>query len=508
VAMHQASQGQALVQRAEARLGTVLQEKWRLYAATHRNTKRVAVKVLHADLSRDSGIVARFLREGYAANIVEHEGAVSVLDDDVAADGSAFLVMELLEGETLEQRWLRKDKQLELREVLTFADKLLDVLTAAHEKSIVHRDIKPENLFLTRSGLLKVLDFGIARVFEGHAQKTATVDGQIMGTPAFMAPEQALAKWDEVDGRTDLWAVGATMFTLLTGQHVHEASTGNEQLVFSATRPARSIASAKPDLPRSVVATIDRALAFQREQRWPDARRMQEAVRGALEALSTAIARKSGAPPPPISMPRISIPSADEVSGIAPGGVIEPPRSRTIQASWTAERDARAAEVARARPVVQAISQKLAADKKRVDEAQARLEAARAERAQMQELFNRQVGTRTAAVEEARKEVRRHLCGLAKQASDDKTTFGDAFAGSREETARLTRVAEERRHDVAVHEAALRAFDPSALRTGLVLASIAAFLLLLALVTPIWMRATMTSAPPDLRHDLGEPAPK
>src|ERR1700685_3566548 len=107
------------VTRARTRIGMVLQDKWKLesllgvggmaavYAATHRNGKRVAVKMLHEEFSHDEDVRMRFLQEGYAANTIQHEGAVSVLDDDVAPDGSAFLVMELLEGETVEQRWER-----------------------------------------------------------------------------------------------------------------------------------------------------------------------------------------------------------------------------------------------------------------------------------------------------------------------------------------------------------------------------------------------------------------
>ncbi len=159
--------------RARVRLGTVLQEKWKLdsvlgvggmavvYAATHRNGKRVAVKMLHPEFSHDEEVRTRFLQEGYAANTIQHDGAVSVLDDDLAPDGSAFIVMEMLEGETVEQRWERGGQRLPVGDVLWIADQLLDVLVAAHAKSVVHRDIKPENLFVTKTGALKVLDFGI-----------------------------------------------------------------------------------------------------------------------------------------------------------------------------------------------------------------------------------------------------------------------------------------------------------------------------------------------------------
>jgi hypothetical protein len=211
-----------------------------------------------------------------------------VLDDDVTEEGLPFLVMELLEGETVEARWERAGQRLELAEVLTIAAAMLDVLAAAHAKGVVHRDVKPENLFLLRGGGLKVLDFGIARVLEGTRARTETRAGTVMGTPAFMAPEQALAKWDEVDGRTDLWAVAATMFTLLSGQHVHEGANGNEQFIKSATQPARSIATCVEGLPRSVVALVDRALRFDRTARWPDARAMQEAVQGAYESYTGA----------------------------------------------------------------------------------------------------------------------------------------------------------------------------------------------------------------------------
>src|SRR6188768_1945630 len=224
-------------QRAESRIGSVVKNKWRLdrvigvggmacvYAATHRNKKRAAVKMLHHELSSDSAVRERFLREGYLANSVGHRGAVTVDDDDIAEDGTAYIVMELLDGETLEQRWRRKEQRLPLEEVLAVADQVLDTLAAAHEKGVVHRDLKPENLFLTRDGVVKLLDFGIGRLKELKGVSTTTLSGATMGTPAFMAPEQARGRWEEVDGQTDLWGLGATMFTLVAGEYVHESET-------------------------------------------------------------------------------------------------------------------------------------------------------------------------------------------------------------------------------------------------------------------------------------------
>ncbi len=253
-----------LVMRARTRVGTVLHGKYRLdvllgvggmaavYAATHRNGSRAAVKLLHAELSLNPQVKSRFLREGYVANAVGHEGAVRVSDDDTAEDGSAFLVMELLDGETLEDRRVRSGGQLSEDDVLSVADQLLDVLTAAHAKGVVHRDLKPENVFVTREGRVKVLDFGIARLRELSTASTATKSGATMGTPYYMAPEQARGLWDQVDGRTDLWAVGATMYHLLSGQFVHDGRTTNEVLLAAMTKPAPPLASIAPNISPSV----------------------------------------------------------------------------------------------------------------------------------------------------------------------------------------------------------------------------------------------------------------
>src|SRR5512140_2085605 len=212
--------------RAKARVGRVLKDKWKLekllgvggtaavYLARHRNGQRVAVKMLHADFSEEADLRQRFVREGYIANKVQHPAALAVMDDDVDDEGSAFLVMELLEGETVEARWKRHERKLPPSEVLVIAAQTLDVLEAAHAVNVVHRDIKPENLFLTREGKLKVLDFGIARLRESMSRIQVTQTGVAVGTPAYMAPEQARGRNELVDGRTDLWGLGATMYTL------------------------------------------------------------------------------------------------------------------------------------------------------------------------------------------------------------------------------------------------------------------------------------------------------
>jgi len=315
-----------ITERANSRLGTVLKGKWRLdavigiggmasvYSATHRNQARVAIKMLHPEVAVDAEVTSRFLREGYVANAVGHPGTVTVLDDDVTEDNAPFLVMELLVGQTLDTMLAFQPDGLMAREVVPLLDQLLDVLAAAHEKGIVHRDLKPENLFLTSDGRLKVLDFGIARLREFSAQTaTSTRAGSVLGTPAFMAPEQALGRWQEVDGRTDIWAVGATAFTLLSGHFVHEASTIQEQLVFSATRPAPPLRSMTPSVPDEIAQVIDRSLAFHREQRFVDARTMRGALRQAsaiaFGEVFAPLSMPGAASQPGVSSARVSTPA-------------------------------------------------------------------------------------------------------------------------------------------------------------------------------------------------------
>ena len=341
-------------ERAEARIGSVINDKWRLdrllgvggmacvYAATHRNKKRAAVKMLHREYSTDSAIRERFLREGYLANSVGHRGVVTVDDDDIAEDGGVFIVMELLDGETLEQRWRRKEHRLPVEEVLAVADQVLDALAAAHDKGVVHRDLKPENLFLTRDGVVKLLDFGIGRLKELKGVPTTTLSGATMGTPAFMAPEQARGRWDEVDGQTDLWALGATLFTLLTGEYVHEGQTVNETLALAVTQPARPIKTLRADLPDRVSALIDKALAYAKPRRFVDARAMQAEVRLVYAALSGQDVSHAAQlsvpdPEPSASAIRIQEPSDPRLRLTTARGVSASRLPAPLQAAWASK---------------------------------------------------------------------------------------------------------------------------------------------------------------------------
>jgi eukaryotic-like serine/threonine-protein kinase len=290
-------------QRAQARIGTTLRGKLRIdsvlgiggmavvYAATHRNAKRFAVKMLHPELSLNADIRTRFLREGYAANSVGHPGTVAVLDDDVAEDGAAFIVMELLDGDSVEGLWERQGGRLPVLTAVAIVDQLLDVLSAAHAKGIIHRDIKPANLFVTRDGMVKVLDFGIARAREaasgGGGKGTGT--GVLLGTPAFMAPEQAMAKSSEIDAQTDVWAAAATLFTVLSGQLVHLGDNASQLLISAATQQARPILAIAPGVPPPIAQVVDRGLAFHKQARWMSASEMRGALRQAYQSVLGAL---------------------------------------------------------------------------------------------------------------------------------------------------------------------------------------------------------------------------
>jgi tRNA A-37 threonylcarbamoyl transferase component Bud32 len=484
-----------LREQATERVGRILQGKWRLdeligvggtasvYAATHRNHKRVAVKMLHREVSQNAEVRERFLREGYVANTVGHVGAVSVLDDDVSEEGLAFLVMELLEGQTLESLSGDGEKKLEPLLVLGWIDALLEVLTAAHDKGIVHRDLKPENIFLTKEGQLKVLDFGIARAFESVQGEGITKTGFVMGTPAFMAPEQAMAHWDEVDVRTDLWAVGATMFTLLSARHVHEGKNGQEVMIRAATSVPTSLAKVVPGIPSAVAAVVDRAVAFERADRWSDAKTMRLAVKEAIASLTAG-------PTAAAASPAIGAAAGSAVASRPASQAAASVAGEASLAGGDEDPAVLDAALASARATY-------ASARGRLDSLEAELASARAERASLEQRMNRQVGTRAAGVDEAQVTLRRALADLGRRALGDAQSFGPEIATSRAAIDALVRTAGERERDVHLHEAALASFDRAALHKGYAVAGSVAFLLLAILFGPLVYRSYVgVEAPP------------
>jgi serine/threonine-protein kinase len=275
---------------AEARVGETLKGKWCLdgllgvggmasvFSATHRNGKRVAIKMLHPEAALIPHVKARFLREGYVANRVGHPGAVSILDDDVDDRGIPFLVMEYLEGQNLDALAEQRVTGVTAGDALIIAHRMLDVLAAAHAKGIIHRDLKPANVFVERNGALRILDFGIARLGDAPSGGPADTGGLTLGTPGFMPPEQARGRSDEVGPETDLWALAALVFFLVTKRAVHEGGTAAEQVVAAATQPAPLLGDVNPNLPAALCRVVDHGLAYDRAQRYRTAAAMREAV--------------------------------------------------------------------------------------------------------------------------------------------------------------------------------------------------------------------------------------
>jgi serine/threonine protein kinase len=274
---------------ARARVGTTVAQKWRLdslvahttvaatYRARHRNGVETALKIIHPSRSGHAPVVDRFLQEAHLANRIDHPGVERVLDDGQTEDGCVFLVMELLEGETLEDRRLANGGKLGFDDVRFAFDGLFDALIAIHASGIHHRNLKPSNVFLTTDRRVVLTDFGRARLAEGDLGSGLTLDGMVHGTPAYMPPEQARGRRKEVDARSDIWSAGAIAFTTLAGRRVHEGKTSEERLARAQTKRAPKLLTLVPDLPPALADVIDRALAFEKKDRWESAAEMRRA---------------------------------------------------------------------------------------------------------------------------------------------------------------------------------------------------------------------------------------
>ncbi|NUO48830.1 MAG: protein kinase, partial [Polyangiaceae bacterium] len=280
-------------------MGTDLSAKWRIdkvlgvggmgavFASTHKNNgTRAAIKVLHLEYARATDVRERFLREGRIANRIDHPARVPVIDDGLSDQGEPFLVMELLEGMTLAELFKKGGGRMPLEKLLGVFEPVLELLEKCHEIGVIHRDIKPANIFLTKQAAVKVLDFGVARMREPDTSVEATRAGIALGTASFIAPEQALGM-DKVDGRADLFSVGACLFTGITGERLHAAKTEAEEFVLAATQSAPSVARKAKDLPPEAAAFVDRALSYDRAQRFQSAKEMRTDLLKVLAGVRT-----------------------------------------------------------------------------------------------------------------------------------------------------------------------------------------------------------------------------
>jgi CheY-like chemotaxis protein len=254
-----------------------------VFRATHAELGHaVAIKVLQASASDNPEALARFRREGITACRVRHPNAVQVMDFGVTPGGVAYLVMEMLSGYSLEKE-MEDGRRIPLARTVKLMVPVCEALAAAHRSGIVHRDVKPANVFLHLAGgeeVPKVLDFGIARIVgEGAADPRVTLEGFVVGTPVYMAPERF--KNQPVDGRTDVYSVGVTLYQMLTGRLPFPADPSDPLAVAMAHLESAPPPMDDPGVPAAVEEVVMGALRKPREHR-PDAHRLgQDLLRAA-----------------------------------------------------------------------------------------------------------------------------------------------------------------------------------------------------------------------------------
>ena len=275
--------------------GRVINGKWQLqsqvgsggmatvFAATGPVDGTVAIKLMHAAQARDPLLRKRFIREAELMERVEHAGSVRIFEYGSTPENELYIVMELLDGVPVSDLWKRHEGRLPLELAVEIGQQTLGFLSACHALGIFHRDLKPSNLFLTGEGVLKVLDFGVAHV--ETAGLDLTTPGQALGTPAFMSPEQAAGRLDLLDQRSDIFSLGATLFTLLSGQRLHEAASSQQAFVLAATSQATSLARVAPDVPLEVIRIVDKACSWDPKDRYQSVDEMREALTQYLSAL-------------------------------------------------------------------------------------------------------------------------------------------------------------------------------------------------------------------------------
>ncbi|WP_395841331.1 serine/threonine-protein kinase [Archangium violaceum] len=302
--------------------------------------KQVAIKVLRPEVGDQSLYVERLLAEARAVNAIRHRGIIDIFSFDQMPDGRQYFVMEYLEGTPLDT-WLSRKGALTVQEALRLADELLDALSAAHRAGVIHRDLKPSNIFLVRQpgggSYVKVLDFGLAKqMTSGQALPQQTLNGLIIGTPEYMAPEQV--RGDPVSARTDLYAFGIILFQLLTGQLPFSARVPAEYLVHHLEHAPPSPLELRPDLPPALAQLVLKLL-----EKAPEARPSADEVRAGLQEVADSLPLPEG-PRPSREMrslamlvaevPPAPVQEASPAVSIGPPGTL--PRSHALVAMGVA----------------------------------------------------------------------------------------------------------------------------------------------------------------------------
>ena len=257
-----------------------------VYLAEHPVIKRrVAIKILRRELSDNQELIARFFNEARASSSIRHRNIVDVLDLGTLDSGVPYMIMEHLQGESLAEN-LSRHRKLSVPVALGLLAQVVDALEAAHANGIVHRDLKPENLFLIADAeqpggqRIKVLDFGIAKLHGGSiTDSVKTKTGSVLGTPFYMSPEQCRGLSDEIDGRTDVYALGAILFEMLCGRPPFVSSGMGDILVKHVIEAVPDPRGFTPDLPAHVLGLIGQALEKEKQRRFPTMAAFGKALR-------------------------------------------------------------------------------------------------------------------------------------------------------------------------------------------------------------------------------------
>ncbi len=301
----------------EERIGTLVSERYRLeailgqggmgvvFGGSHTWTGRgVAVKILKPDYATDAEGVRRFLQEARSAASIDHPNVIDVLDMGSDEDGTVFMVLERLEGQTLGER-LDESGRLDVTETLEVMLPVLAGLESAHAAGVLHRDIKPDNIFIATDGagrrVPKVLDFGMSKVLE--AGLGTTDSGAVLGTPYYMAPEQAEGA-SSVGPPADVWAAGAVLYHCLAGRRPYDGPSAPTILLRIARGEHEPLTEAAPHVHPAIAEVVERALALSLDARWPDARSLGEALRAGAEEAGLALATDAFQAPDAAPAPR------------------------------------------------------------------------------------------------------------------------------------------------------------------------------------------------------------
>jgi len=253
-----------------------------VWSAYHLESGRtVAVKVLHSDVAQDARLGAQLGREGRAASLANHPGIVNVTDFGTSPSGRAFLVMELVESDTLDK--LLEGGSLPLRRALSVARRIAGALQAAHVRGVIHHDLKPSNVFVDPLDNVKIGDFGAAKVLSHSGELTMTQTGLVLGTPNYMSPERA--RGHESDERSDLYSLGCMLFQMIAGHPPFDDNTLMDVLIGHLSAPVPVLVSIHGPVPESVSAIVRKAMAKVVAERYQSAGEMEQELQKAMSAL-------------------------------------------------------------------------------------------------------------------------------------------------------------------------------------------------------------------------------